>query len=262
MAGKMQPPVRAAIWDELERFGPKSTPMRQPDPFGFIYGQPEKTQPVFRPMSIRDHLDLAKAPKLGEKPDGRDSALGAAQGITAYGAQNGLRAEQVRGQYSEAVRRLPPYANAERSQIKSDARGRTPAPQRYIVQAARPSTGPAPGSSGSAHRANPRIDRLGRTLGLFGRASLGAGLILDGAEVLDAEDKTRAAAQAVGGNVGGWAGGVAGAEAGGTLGAFGGPWGAAGGAVVGGVLGAFGGGLGGRRVGREAVDHLRRDRGL
>lgn len=62
MAGKTQPPVRAAIWDELERFGPKSTPMRQPGVLNPL-GPPREDPLAFRPMSIKDHLDLARAPK-------------------------------------------------------------------------------------------------------------------------------------------------------------------------------------------------------
>ncbi|MFN4178033.1 hypothetical protein [Phenylobacterium sp.] len=67
MAGKTQPPVRAAIWDEIERFGPKSTPMRQPGALDYSPGPPKEDPLAFRPMSIKDHLDLARAPKKGER---------------------------------------------------------------------------------------------------------------------------------------------------------------------------------------------------
>jgi len=62
MAGKTQPPARAAIWDEIEPFWPKSTPMRQPGVSNPL-GPPKEDPLAFRPMSIKDHLDLARAPK-------------------------------------------------------------------------------------------------------------------------------------------------------------------------------------------------------
>ncbi|WP_293681889.1 hypothetical protein [uncultured Phenylobacterium sp.] len=201
-------------------------------------------------LTPRERVTLDRAPRLtsGPPPQGwTDPQLGAAEGLAAYVAGNGVRAEQTRMPYVDKAHRLHRNASSERSALKEADRKRTPASQRAAIRRVRPSNGPPPGTSGAANHTNLRVTEQALAMGRLGRASLVGSALLGGAEVIAAEDKPRAAASVGGGMAGGWAGGVAGAEAGAVLG----PWGALGG----GIVGAIAGGALGHGAGSGIVDH-------
>ncbi len=213
---------------------------------------------AFTPLSSAEMIALGRAPR--RRGESLSPGLAEAEGALAYAGQNGVRAEQTRRQYVDAVRRLPTDASAERSAIKAAERLRTPAPQRHFIRAVRPGTASPAGGSGSANHVNAGATAQARAMGRLGRASLAGGAIVGAAEIASAQDRPRAAASVAGSAAGGWAAGVAGAEAGGMLGMFLGPPGGAAGALIGGIGGAMGGGALGHAVGGDLVDRWRRSR--
>jgi hypothetical protein len=193
-------------------------------------------------------------------PPQQDRPLHAAEGATAYGAQNGMRAEQVRQGYDRAASQLDPNDAAGRDALKRQVRKATPAPQLALIESLRPGTGPRPGSVGGAARTNAAWTGAAKYMGRAGRMLRGASLLLDGWDIAHARDKLRAAAGAVGSNAGGISGGIAGAELGAELGLLGGPFAEVtvpAGALVGGLVGSTAGGLGGHRVGTRLYDKAR-----
>lgn len=184
-------------------------------------------------------------------------AIGAAEGLSAYAGQIGMRSAQTRFQYIDAVDPLDSAARAQREALKRADRVRTPALAREILNAGRPSFGPPSGTSGAANHTNPRVTEQARVLGRLGHASLVGSALLGSAEIAAARDRPRAAASVAGAQLGGWAGGVAGAEAGAALGALVPPFGPIAGAAIGGLAGALGGGALGHRAGGDLMDSIR-----
>lgn len=225
---------------------------------------PERSRAGGPLLTLREYAALQRAPRTASPARGADgwspSELGAAEGLSAYVAGNGARAEHVRMRYDDTAHRLAPDASADRAALKFADRQRTPAPQRAYIRKVRPGTAAPKGTSGSANHTNPRVSEQARALGRMGRASAGLAALLGVGEVLAADDKVRAGAAVTGAMAGGWAGGVAGAESGGLLGAPFGPWTAAGGALIGGIGGAMGGGSVGHAAGGHLVDRLRSGR--
>jgi hypothetical protein len=179
-------------------------------------------------------------------------AVSAAEGATAYLGENLIRNDQVRTKYVDEVRQLE-RTDPRRSELKEKYRKPTPAPQRRIVEAGRPSRGAPAGSGGTANRSNPKVNAMVKAGGRLGRASVATSLGLGAVEIARSENRPRAAAGVAGSTAGGVAGGIAGAEAGGAVGLLGGPWGAVG-AVVGGLLGSIFGGVAGDEVGTRGYD--------
>ena len=187
-----------------------------------------------------------------------------AQGLFPYLGQNLIRADDVRLGYASAASRLDPLDSAGRSALKEATRLETPAPQRAIIQAMRPSTGPRVGSVGGAARTNAAWTTAARVGRNVGRGAVGVSIALDAAEIATSDNPARAASGVAVANVGGIAGGIAGAEAGAWVGAGIGVWfggagaapGAAIGAVVGGIAGSIGLGMVGHEVGTGIYDDV------
>ncbi|HMP63603.1 MAG TPA: hypothetical protein PKA17_11125 [Phenylobacterium sp.] len=139
--------------------------------------------------------------------------------MAAYIGQNGVRNESVRLGYLADVHALDGDDNAGRSTLKESWRPVTPAPQRALIRAERPDTGPRAGSSGNANKTNPAATRAAQTWGMIGRGNALLAAAIGAYEVSVAEDKARAAAGVAGSTTGGVAGGIAGAEAGAMIGA-------------------------------------------
>jgi hypothetical protein len=204
-----------------------------------------------------ERVALRNAPRRDEAPSWGDPVIGGAEGLTTYGAQNPIRSAQTRFQYADKVVKLDPDAGQARAALKRADRARTPAPEREFLNWRRPGFDPPPGTSGAANHVNPKVTAQAWRLARLGNHSLAASLLLSASEIMNAEDKVRAAGRVAGAEAGGWAGGVAGAEAGGLIGSvFPGP-GTAIGALAGGLLGSIGGGVGGHYLGGGAVEAVR-----
>jgi hypothetical protein len=206
---------------------------------------------------------LAVAASLGDRvmPQAdrseKDGQMSAAQGMTAYGAENGVRTDQVRRHYNKSASRLDPNDSGGRTALKKRTRVLTPAPQRAVIGSMKPDTGPQPGSIGGARRTNRGWSEAAKHMGRAGRVLGGLGLALDAWDIAHAHNKLRAVAGVAGSNALGIGGGIGGAELGGELGLLGGPFAeitVPAGAIIGGLLGSAFGGTQGHRIGTKIYD--------
>jgi phage tail tape-measure protein len=176
--------------------------------------------------------------------------VSAAIGEAAWFGEMNVSGAKTRSWYAEDVAGISRTEQPTRTYLKSFYRTQTPQPWRAIVELSNPSTGPKPGSLLSANRSNPMWNALAERAGMVGRVTLGVSVALDVYQVATAQNKAKAASEAVFSTAAGVAGGEAGAEAGAVAGFLvGGPIGAVVGGVIGGIAGSGIGGYYGRQLG-------------
>ena len=190
-----------------------------------------------------DSRDPGPEPTSDVVPDSVEAGV---QGATSFAAREGVGAAAARTSYEEGVRNLDPTDRAARTALKESARAATPPVSRAIVEAARPDTGPRPGSTASANRSNAGWNRAGQAFGAVGRGAAVVGIGLGAARIATADDKVAESARVAGGVLGGVAAGTGAGMALGALGAN--PITIGAGAVVGAVVGGI--------AGEAAVDRM------
>ena len=164
-----------------------------------------------------------------------------------------------RARYQQESAKLSPDDSAGRSTLKAESRAQAPWMYRRGVEAARPSTGPKPGTGGRANSSNVRANAGGTALKVGGRALVAATVIQQGAEIANSSGPPRDIAGAGGMTLGAIGGGEGGSALGGIIGfSVGGPPGAAVGAILGGFVGAAGGGVAGEHAAEALYDETRK----
>ena len=165
----------------------------------------------------------------------KDGALSVVRNTTAWGAYTGIASSEVRKNYIKTVSNLDKADSKGRLEAKMDARSKTPALTRAIIESERPSTVERTKTSGTANKTNSSYNNKANVYGKTGKALAVVGVGISINNIATSDDKN----QQILTEGASWAGAIAGGEAGGTAGAVAGPYGA----LVGGILGAVTGGI-------------------
>lgn len=200
----------------------------------------------------------ANSPYSFKDPDGRQECRPCDQLSDAVASEGFFVGRQLadagseRQRYTTEAAKLDPKDSAGRSQLKAEARSRTPSILRAMIETKRPSTEAKAGSGGRANVSNPKVNRVAANMKIAGRGALIVAAVQQGIEIANSPEPARDVAGAGGMVVGAIALGELGALGGGLVGSlFPGP-GTAIGVGVGGLAGAgFGGHYG--ELGAEAL---------
>ncbi len=190
-------------------------------------------------------------------PDGKidDKAKKkAAQSVVISEGQRANQAATVRKNYVKAVSEVT--TSAERTQLKLDARAKTPQPYLALAEQKHSMSNEAVKFGGTVNKSNAGVNATMETVGKVGKGLLVVGLGISAYNIATADNTTKAVVQ----EAGTWTGAIAGGQTGATIGAaigvlFGGV-GAVPGAIVGGLIGSVTGGFIGNQVAKEVYKKL------
>ena len=143
----------------------------------------------------------------------------------------------VRNEYKAEVSKLDVSDSKGRTEAKVNAREKTPAVVRTLIESERPTSVELKKTSGTANKTNAGANAKAELFGTGGKVLLFTGVAASTYNVATSDDKPKAVAL----EGGAWTGAVAGGELLGTALAPAGPYVAAGGAILGSIIGGIAG---------------------
>lgn len=198
-------------------------------------------------------LQGVSANRLGND---NSEALRTAQSVTASTSVTLVKSEAVRNEYVSKVSSLEKTDSKGRTQLKTEAREKTPAVMREVAEQMRPSSSENLRSMGTASKTNEGVNSLVGKLGTVGKVAGAAAVGISVYNVATAENKPQALATEGGAIAGAIIGGEIGAEIGAGIGVLFGGVGAVPGAIIGGVIGSISGGILGATAGTKTYDAI------
>ena len=211
-------------------------------PYQFASNQPVHAQEV---EGLENAHDLNKKVQLKETrtivrdniPQTDIRLLSIVRSVAVEGAYTGIRSAGVRNEYKAEVSKLDVSDSKGRTEAKVNAREKTPAVVRTLIESERPTSVELKKTSGTANKTNAGANAKAELFGTGGKVLLFTGVAASTYNVATSDDKPKAVAL----EGGAWTGAVAGGELLGTALAPAGPYVAAGGAILGSIIGGIAG---------------------